>query len=304
MDTLDDAGIFRISDEVALVQTVDFFAPVVNDPVACGRIIAANCLSDVWAMGGKPVTAMNLLGFPAAKIPVEVMSRLLRGAGEKLQEAGVVLVGGHTVDQASVMFGLSVTGLIDPLRAVRNSTAREGDLLVLTKPLGSGILASELKEGRIDESALRQAVRWMERLNLYAGEVLTRLGASAMTDVTGFGLAGHAMAMARFAGVVFEFSASAVPIYDGALALASGYLPGGSGSNWDYAGGSIEVSGDVAREAVAVMLDVQTSGGLLAAIAADRAAEAVEKLHEAGDSTAAVIGRVCAPGPKPIRIVP
>jgi selenide,water dikinase len=303
MDTLDDAGIFRISDEVALVQTVDFFAPAVNDPVACGRIVAANCLSDVWAMGGRPLTAMNILGFPAARIPVEVIARMLKGAGEKLVEAGVVLVGGHTVDQSTVIFGMSVTGLIAPDRAIRNSMAREGDALILTKPLGSGILSSELKEGRLSEAAMAGAVRSMERLNKYACEVLTGFEVTSMTDVTGFGLLGHALAMARFAEKTLEFSASLVPVYEGVLSLAPGYLPGGSGRSFDYAGPSLETGAGVPPEMTAVMFDAQTSGGLLASVGSGQAAEAVRRLRAAGDISAAIVGRVCARGEKPLRVV-
>jgi selenide,water dikinase len=303
MDTLDDAGVFRISESVALVQTVDFFAPVVNDPVSCGRIIAANCLSDVWAMGGRPVTAMNLLGFPSAKIPVGVIAHLLKGAGEKLVEAGVVLVGGHSVDQSTVIFGMSVTGLIEPGKAIRNSMAREGDAIILTKPLGSGILASELKEGRILESSMRSAVKWMERLNMYACRVLSGFEVSAMTDITGFGLLGHSLAMARFAEKTIEFDASSIPLYDGALASAARYIPGGSGHNFDYAAASVETCGDVREDLLAVLYDAQASGGLLAAVEAGSAGEAVKRLRACGDEHAAVVGRVLARGSRPIRLV-
>lgn len=303
MDTLDDAGIFRISDDVALVQTVDFFAPAVNDPVACGRIVAANCLSDVWAMGGTPVTAMNILGFPSSKIPVEVIAHMLRGAGEKLVEAGVVLVGGHTVDQNNLLFGMSVTGLIRPDRAIRNSMARVGDSLVLTKPLGSGILSSELKEGRLTEAAMGRAIRSMERLNKYACEVFAGFDVSAMTDVTGFGLLGHALAMAKFGDVTLEFCASRVPFYDGVLSLAPGYMPGGSGRNLEYAGPSVEIEEGVPPEMVAALFDAQTSGGLLAAVSDGQASEVVRRLRAAGDGCASVVGSVRPQAAKPIRVV-
>jgi selenide,water dikinase len=303
MDTLDDAGVFRISDAVALVQTVDFFAPAVNNPVSCGRIVAANCLSDVWAMGGRPITAMNILGFPSAKIPVEVIAHLLKGAGEKLLEAGVVLVGGHTVDQNNLIFGMSITGLIRPEKAIRNSMARVGDTMILTKPVGSGILSSELKEGRISESKMRRAIESMERLNKYACEVLSEFDVSAMTDVTGFGLLGHALAMAKFADRTIEFSAGAVPLFDDALSLASGYLPGGAGRNAEYAGTSVEISAAVSPEMIAVLFDAQTSGGLLAAVSSGQADEAVRRLRAVGDEHSAAVGRVCAQGGKPIRVV-
>jgi selenide, water dikinase len=303
MNTLDDAGVFRISDTVALVQTVDFFAPAVNNPVSCGRIVAANCLSDVWAMGGRPITAMNILGFPSAKIPIEIIAQLLKGAGEKLVEAGVVLVGGHTMDQNDLVFGMSVTGLIHPGRAIRNSMARVGDSMILTKPVGSGILSSELKEGRISESKMRRAMESMERLNKYACEVLSEFDVSAMTDVTGFGLLGHALAMAKFADRTIEFSAGVVPVFDDALSLASGYLPGGAGRNAEYAGASVEISPTVSPEMIAVLFDAQTSGGLLAAVGSGQADEAVRRLHAVGDEAAAIIGKVCSCGAKPIRVV-
>jgi len=297
METMDDAGVFRISDDTALVQTVDFFSPAVNDARSTGRIVAANCLSDIWAMGARPLTAMNILGFPASKIPCEVAGEILAGAGDKLVEAGVALVGGHTVEQNEVMFGMSITGVVHPSRALRNSLARAGDLLVLTKPLGTGILCTSLKEGHVDEDALREAVRQMERLNMYASGILAGFDVSAMTDVTGFGLAGHAVAIARASGVTLEIDAKSVPVLDGALELACNYLPGGTGRNWEYDSEHVGIAGGMDESLVAVMLDSQTSGGLLAAIAPDQAGEAVRMLREGGDSCAAIVGRVL---PRPV----
>ncbi len=304
MDTMDDAGVFRLDDDTALVQTVDLFYPPVNDPRAAGRIMAANCLSDIWAMSGRPITAMNILGYPASKIDQDVIAELLAGAGEKMVEAGVVLVGGHSTDEKEVMFGMSVTGLIHPGRAMRNSDAREGDLLVLTKPLGSGILCTALKDGRVDDSALGEAVGWMERLNRYAAETLAGLDVSAMTDVTGFGLAGHAVAMARSSGRRIVIEASRVPVMAGALELAQHYLPGGTGRNWTYDSTNVDIAAGIDERLVAVLLDSQTSGGLLAAVGEDQAETAVRMLREIGDSLTGIVGRVTAGGGRPVSLVP
>lgn len=303
METMDDAGVFRISEDTALVQTIDFFSPAVNDARASGRIVAANCLSDIWAMGGRPLTAMNILGFPASKLPVEVIQELLAGAGEKLVEAEVALVGGHTVDQKDVMFGMSITGVIHPAGALRNSTAREGDALVLTKPLGSGILCTALKEGNVDDEDLLQAIGFMERLNRYASEILSGFDVSAMTDITGFGLAGHAVAIARSSGVTLEIDAGSVPLLDLVLELAPLYLPGGSGRNWEYDSANVEIPPGMEERMVAVMMDSQTSGGFLAALRPDQAVEAVRLLRESGDSRASVIGRVTSRGSRPVRLL-
>lgn len=296
IDSMDDAGVFRLSEDCALVQTVDFFAPAVNDPLVSGRIVAANCMSDIWAMGGRPVTAMNLLAFPVAKLPVEAVSLLLEGAGEKLVEAGVALVGGHSADQKDILFGMSITGIIHPSRARRNSTAREGDFIVLTKPAGSGILCTALKDKLVDDGFLAEAVSCMERLNMYAAGVLSRFDVSAMTDVTGFGIAGHAIAMARYSGKTLEIDTSMVPLMAGALDLASRYLPGGTGRNFEYCSSFVETVPGIDERMVAVMMDSQTSGGLLACVRQDQAADAVAELQDAGDSRAAVIGRVLAQG--------
>lgn len=303
MDTMDDAGVFRLSDEIALVQTVDVFAPAVNDARTSGRIVAANCLSDIWAMGGRPVTVMNILGFPSSKIPPEVVADLLGGAAEKFVECGVVLVGGHTVDQKEIMFGMSITGLIHPALALRVSCAREGDLLLLTKPIGSGVLTTALKDGRIGDGELGEAVRSMERLNMYACDVLRGFSPSAMTDVTGFGLAGHAASMARSSGVTIELDASSMPLFEKALEVVRDYLPGGSGRNWESFLASVDVAPGLDETLVALACDSQTSGGLLAAIRPEDADEALVKLREAGDTSSAVVGRVTAFSGKPVRLV-
>jgi selenide,water dikinase len=304
METMDDAGVFRLSEDTALVQTIDFFSPAVNDARSSGRIVAANCMSDIWAMGGRPLTAMNILGFPASKLPLEVIQELLAGAGDKLVEAGVSLVGGHTADQKDVMFGMSITGVIHPGRAVRNSCARVGDSIIVTKPLGSGILCTALKDGHLDDSALDEAVTYMERLNRYASGVLSHFDVSALTDVTGFGLAGHAVAMARSSGVLIELDARTTPLLDGVLGVAGHYLPGGSGRNWEYDSVNVDFPCSIDERLAAVMLDAQTSGGLLAAVRPDQAAEAVRMLREGGDDRSCVIGCVkAAEGPHHVRIV-
>ncbi len=304
METMDDAGVFRINDTTALVQTVDFFSPVVGDPTTFGRIAAANSMSDIWAMGGKALTAMNLLCFPGGKLDIRVIEEIMKGSSEKLVEAGVVLVGGHTAEQDEVVFGLSVTGTIHPNKVKTNSRARVGDLLILTKPLGSGILSTANKASPLDIQIMGPMIESMERLNMYACNVLNSYDVSTMTDVTGFGLMGHSLAFAKSADVGLVFNADDIPLFHGVMDYVEDYFPGGSAQNRKYVGENGYIDPDISENLADVLFDAQTSGGLLAAIRADQAEEAVLALRECGDEFAAVIGRVVSsPGENRPRLI-
>jgi len=292
MDTMDDAGVFRISETTALVQTIDFFSPVVGDPRTFGRIAAANSMSDIWAMGGKALTAMNLLCFPGGKLEVDVIEEIMIGSSEKLVEADVVLVGGHTSEQDEVVFGLSVTGIIHPDNARTNSNARVGDILIITKPIGSGIISTANKANPLKPEIMGPMISAMERLNMYACDVLNKYDVSAMTDITGFGLLGHSLAFAKSANVGLVFNAEEIPLFQGVMDYVEDYFPGGSAQNQKYVGENAFIDSDIEQNLADILFDAQTSGGLLAAVRADQAEEAVLALRECGDENAAIIGRV------------
>ncbi len=265
-ETFDDAGVFRISDDVALVQTVDFFAPIVDDPYTFGQIAAANALSDVYAMGGEPLTALAIVGFPAGKLPMSVLTDILRGGQDKVHEAGAVLVGGHSIIDEELKFGLSVTGQAHPARLLTNATARPGDRLVLTKPLGTGLLATAAKQGRLADHARDAMHASMCALNAVASRAALALRVSCATDVTGFGLLGHARNIARGSGVTLRIDGPRLPELPGARELwRAGVRTGGAERNESFLEPLTEWSrADVADRALA--LDPQTSGGLLLAV--------------------------------------
>lgn len=282
----DDAGVVRLDADRALVQTVDFFPPVVDDAWTFGFIAAVNALSDVWAMGGEPLTAMNLVGFPAGRMPEEVLTAVLAGGAAAVREAGALLVGGHSVKDAELKYGLSVTGLVHPDRIWRNGGARPGDALVLTKPIGTGVLTTARKRDHIDEAALAPAVDSMKRLNRAARDVGVRFDVHAATDVTGFGLVGHGFGMARASFVRLVLQVDAIPLLPGARAAAErGDVPGGTGTNREHLAPFLDLG--VHDDAVAaLLLDPQTSGGLLFAVPDGPAL--VAALSEAGVQSAAV----------------
>jgi selenide,water dikinase len=270
-ETADDAGVYRIGEDLALVETTDIITPLVDDPFTFGRIAAVNALSDVYAMGGRPVTAMNLAFFPACALPVEILREILAGGMTALHEAGATLVGGHTVEDDELKYGLAVTGLIDPARIVRNSTARPGDRLILTKPLGTGIIATAVKADMAPAAPANEAVRWMTSLNAVAAEIMVACNASAATDVTGFGLIGHVTEMARGADVTFRIEQERVPLMTGVAELVrDGMVPAGCYRNRDFFGGP--GTGDRGPEdKLLPLFDPQTSGGLLIAISSSEA---------------------------------
>lgn len=292
MDTMDDAGVYRLDSETALVQTVDFFSPVVADAATFGRIAAANSMSDIWAMGGRALTAMNLLCFPGSGPGPEVVEEILTGSGEKLVEAGVVLVGGHTARQDEILFGLSVTGLIHPDKAKRNSKARPGDILMLTKPLGSGILTTANKASPLPAGIMGPVIASMERLNMYASNELNRFDVSAMTDITGFGLMGHSLAFAREAGVNLVFNFGDIPVFRDTEKYVEDFFPGGSAQNRKYVGENAVLASGVDSQLADILFDAQTSGGLLVAVREDQIENALETVKESGDESACIIGHV------------
>jgi selenide, water dikinase len=292
--TGDDAGVYRWAGGPALVQTVDFFTPIVDDPYAYGEIAAANAVSDVYAMGGEPRTALAIAALPADGPGVDVIRQIFRGGYDKLAEAGVVVLGGHTVSDPEIKFGYAVTGEIDPARMLTNAGARAGDTLLLTKPLGTGILATAGKFQRVGEAELQAAIASMRHLNRDAARVLRPLDpgvVSACTDVTGFGLTGHAAAMAAASGVSMVFKTADLPILPGALELSQSNLPGGGRTNQAHFGPRVRVSDRVDESRRRVAFDPQTSGGLLIVVDPHAAGEVIRELERA-QVTVWTVGRV------------
>jgi selenide, water dikinase len=286
-----DAGVYRLDAERALVQSVDFFTPIVDDPRSYGRIAAANALSDIYAMGGKPLTALSLVGFPAC-LDHSILVEILKGGIEKVKEAGAVIVGGHTVDDDEPKVGLAVTGLVDPRRMVSTVGARAGDVLVLTKPLGTGILTTALKGEILSEDDIREAIIGMEGLNRGACEAMQEIGVSACTDITGFSLLGHALELAEASGVLVEIEAAALPVYPHTREMAAmGLIPGGAYKNRDHYLPGVVDGEKLPNEILDLMTDPQTSGGLLMALPAERLETLLAKLDEKG-AKGWVVGRV------------
>jgi selenide,water dikinase len=283
--TADDAGVYRWEGGPALVQTVDFFTPIVDDPFVYGQIAAANATSDIYAMGGKPLTALAIAAFPKDDLDPEAIRAIFRGGFEKLREAGVSLLGGHTVQDREIKFGYAVTGAIDPSRVLSNAGARPGDVLFLTKPVGTGIVGTAIKFDRVDATLAAEAVRSMQTLNRSAAEALETLHSGAVhacTDVTGFGLIGHATEMARASGVTIAIGAGVVPLFPGVLEIAEQNRSGGMGSNQEHFAPSTHVEPGVDRIHEIVLYDPQTSGGLLIAADAASADEVAACLSRAG----------------------
>lgn len=296
--TSDDAAVYRIDDGRAIVQTVDFITPIVDDPYQYGQIAAANSISDVYAMGGRPLLALNIVCFPSRKVPLEVLQKILQGGAAKAREAGIDIVGGHSVDDDEPKYGLVVTGIVSPDRVLTNAGARPGDYLVLTKPLGSGILTTALKKKRLDETAARKIVQVMSTLNRAAAEALDGLDVHAVTDITGFGLLGHLTEMLAASRVGARLSVPQVPVLDEVWSLARcGIYPGGATRNWERFGSSTRWGNGVAPEVKMVLADPQTSGGLLIAIAASDLDRLLERLTRSGVLARAVIGQITSDSP-------
>lgn len=296
---------YRLGPGQALVQSVDFFTPIVDDPRMFGAIAAANALSDLYAMGARPITAMALVGFPNDKLGADVLVEILAGGAEKVRESGAVIVGGHSVRDPELKYGLSVTGLVDPARMRTNEAARPGDVLVLTKPLGTGLVANWIKSGDLDEDApeVRPVVEAMATLNAAASEVLGRHGVRACTDVTGFGLLGHARYMADASRVGLRVDVRALPVWPVALPCAEDELGGGSKDNLTATSPFVDRAPDLPEPLVRLAYDAQTSGGLLAAVPRGAVDAVVRDLRAAGTPAAAVIGEVTAERPGRIALV-
>jgi selenide,water dikinase len=291
--TRDDAAVYRLNDETALVQSVDVFTPVVDDPYIFGQVAAANSLSDIYAMGARPIFAVCLIGFPVDKLPISDMGEILRGGIDKAREAGIEVAGGHSLEDNEPKYGLCVTGVVHPDRILRNSSARPGDVLILTKPLGSGILAHAIKKGRASEGEIREVVEVMARLNRDACEAMVEVGASACTDVTGFGLLGHLVEMVQGSGVSARIRASRVPVLGSVRSrVRDGICPGGTRKNLDFFGKYLDWDQEVEEVDRLVLADAQTSGGLLIAVPRERA-EALQKgLEGRGVETREEIGEI------------
>jgi len=298
-NTADDAGVYRLSDDTALVLTLDFFTPVVDDPFDFGRVAAANSISDVYAMGGNPLVGLNIVCFPDGDLPNSVLGSILAGAREKSLEAGVVTIGGHSVSDQELKFGMAVVGTIHPDRIISNAGAQVGDVLVLTKPLGTGVVSTGVKFEKVDAEIERKLTEQMATLNGPAARAMVAAGARAATDITGFGLAGHALEMAEGSGVTLQIDASLLPLMDTARDLcAAGIAPGGLGTNREFYASRVAVeTGD--RIIAELVFDPQTSGGLLAAIPPEGLAVFEREMAEAGASWWQV-GRAVSRGPHPL----
>jgi selenide, water dikinase len=304
ISTGDDAGVFRLRDDLAVVNTVDFFTPVVDDPFTFGQIAAANALSDVYAMGGTPQTALNIVCWPQSGLPGEMLAQILRGGHEKAREAGVFVVGGHSVADEEIKYGMAITGVIDPRRIIRNVGARPGDALLLSKPIGTGLLMTAFKRDQLAIEYYTTAVRWMAELNATAACAMLKYEVHAATDITGFGLAGHGTRMADGSGVTLVIEESDLPLLPGALELSNqGMVPGGGKRNREFFGPQVQISEEVADEIATIVFDPQTSGGLLIALAQSEAHSLLADLQKAGNTEAAIIGRVIERGRFSINLV-
>ena len=302
--TRDDAAVYRLREDLAIVQTVDVFPPIVDDPWHFGAIAAANAFSDVYAMGGKPLLAMNLVCFPI-DLPMDILGEILKGGAAKAAEAGVLIVGGHTLDDKEPKYGMSVTGTVMPGEHVGNDTARAGDLLLLTKPLGTGIITTAGKQGVVDKAILERAIEVMSALNRDASEAMTEVGVSACTDVTGFGLLGHLKSMAEASGVTARVRASAVPLIDGTWELVdSGVAPGGTHRNLSSVNAAAAWDTSVSDEMKLVLCDAQTSGGLLMSVPPGKLSELTAALSRRGVMETAVIGEIAEEGTHAIEVLP
>ena len=303
--TFADAGIYKISDDIATVSTLDFFTPVVNNPYDYGQIAAANALSDVYAMGGKPLTAMNILCYPIKLLDRDIVVEILKGSADKVNEAGAVIIGGHTLQDSEIKYGLSVTGIIHPDRIVTNAGAQPGDALVLTKPLGTGLIISAIKANKVFEEHISLATRSMVLLNKTASEAMLEVGVNSCTDITGFGLMGHAYELAEASKVTLSFFAGRIPVFDGCERyVRMGLMPGVSKLSKKYLKNAIRINPGVREELVDVLFDAQTSGGLLISVPKGKAEILCTKLKEKGALTYDIVGEVRESGDVSIIVTP
>ena len=290
-ETGDDAGVYRLRPDLAIVNTVDFFTPIVDDPYIFGQISAANSLSDVYAMGGDPKTCMNIVCFPKGKMDIEILGEILKGGADKVKESGAVIIGGHSIIDEEIKYGMAVTGVIHPDKIFRNVGVQEGDVLILTKPLGTGIITTALKKGKASEESVGEAVKSMITLNAAASLVARKHPVHACSDVTGFGILGHALGMASGSGVTLVIESAKMPLLRRAASLAEkGYITGGCKRNREYLNDKMAIDKSIREGLVEVALDPQTSGGLLIAVAKRHAAKLLDELHGAGVAQAVEVG--------------
>ena len=296
MEHAEDAGVYRLTDELAIVQTVDFITPIVDDPYTFGQVAAVNALSDIYAMGGQPLTAMNIVCFPVKKMDIAILQQILLGGLSKMREAGVLLVGGHSVEDDELKYGLSVTGVVHPDKVLKNRGARVGDRLILTKPIGTGIASTAVKAGMAGEELLAKSIRCMTSLNKVAAELTTATsGVHACTDITGFGFLGHACEMVENSGVGMKINAAVVPFFTGIRDLVEdGIVPAGLHRNRNFRMPMIDRAAGFPDWLVDILFDPQTAGGLLIALTADQAEGLVAKMHVQGLSDAAIVGDIVA----------
>ncbi len=290
-ETSDDAGVFRLRPDLAIVNTVDFFTPIVDDPYTFGQISATNSLSDVYAMGGEPKTCLNLVCFPKGKMDIEILGEILKGGADKVKESGAVIIGGHSIIDEEIKYGLAVTGTIHPDKIYRNVGVQEGDALILTKPLGTGIITTALKKGKAGEQSVDQAVRSMTTLNATASEVMRKFAVHACSDITGFGILGHGLGMASGSGVTLVIESAKLPLLQDATHLAEkGYITGGCKRNREFLQDKIFIENSIREGLIEVAMDPQTSGGLLIAVANRHASQLLEELQSAGVDAATQVG--------------
>ena len=286
---------YKLNDELAIIQTLDFFTPIVDDPYTFGQVAATNALSDVYAMGGRPLTAMNIVCFPVKTMNISVLNDILAGGLDKIHEAGAILVGGHSVEDQELKYGLSVTGIIHPAKVVLNTGARAGDRLILTKPLGTGIINTAVKGGVADEGVVSKVVKCMSTLNRKASELMMEVEVHACTDVTGFGLLGHASEMIEGTDVGMVLYSSAIPFFPEAKEFATmGLVPAGTYHNKEFRSHMIEPATEISDDMLLILFDAQTSGGLLISVPDSEAKPLLKRMHEHGIAEAAIIGEIVA----------
>jgi selenide, water dikinase len=290
-ETSDDAGVFRLRPDLAIVNTVDFFTPIVDDPYTFGQISAANSLSDVYAMGGEPKTCLNLVCFPKGKMDIKILGEILKGGADKVRESGAVIIGGHSIIDEEIKYGMAVTGVIHPDKIYRNVGVQEGDVLILTKPLGTGIITTALKKGKASQESVDEAVRSMTTLNATASRVMRNYAVHACSDITGFGILGHGLGMASGSGVTLVIESAKLPLLDAAPRLAEkGYITGGCKRNREFLQEKVSIEKSIREGLIEVALDPQTSGGLLIAVAKRHASQLIEELKGAGIDAATEVG--------------
>ena len=295
MERAEDAGVYKLTDDLAIIQTIDFFTPIVDDPYSFGQIAAANALSDVYAMGGKPLTAMNIVCFPVKTMDISILKKIMAGGVDKVHEAGVILVGGHSIEDPELKYGFSITGTIHPAKVVLNIGAKVGDRLILTKPLGTGIISTALKGKMVDEGTVTRVIKSMVTLNAKASELMQEVGVHACTDVTGFGFLGHASEMIERTDVGMLIRSAAVPFFPETKRLAEkDFLPGGLHRNREFRLNMVEIAKEVPDYLADILFDPQTSGGLLISVSEPKAPLLLERMHQEGIKEAAIIGEIVA----------